>query len=416
MTLPEAIRVALAQNPEVAASGWDADAATARRLEAIGAVLPSLHAVSGYNHYLDAQRLVPARFNGELGAFSRNIFSSDLVITMPLFTGGRLISEFKAAELLQQAAEHRLSRTREELVFNVASAFFSILKQRHVIESVEFSRKALQEHVQRVQDLIEAQKATKVDLLRIQVRLADLQEQLVRERNTLQIQLRVMANLLGLEGEEPSVELVGDLTLPGPEPALSVPQGVAQAYVNRGDYLAARATVEAQAKNVDAARAAYWPTVAMQGSYGWRWAAQASDLPEGIASQDDVARLGVLMDIPLFEGGRITARVREQRSRLAAAQERLRQLELQIRLDVETALLNMQSARERIEATQTSIEQAKESLRIEREKYDVGKGTTTDVLDAQSALLTSQTAFYRALSDYRIAEAQLRLATGAPMP
>jgi outer membrane protein len=80
---------------------------------------------------------------------------------------------------------------------------------------------------------------------------------------------------------------------------------------------------------------------------------------------------------------------------------------------VQSALLNTGSAAQRVEATQKAIEQARESLRIEREKYDLGKGTTTDVLDAQSALLDSQTNYYRALSDYDVALAQLRLATGA---
>ena len=57
-------------------------------------------------------------------------------------------------------------------------------------------------------------------------------------------------------------------------------------------------------------------------------------------------------------------------------------------------------------------EQAEESLRIEREKYDLGKKSITNVLDAQSALLDSQTNYYRALADYNTALAQFRLAVG----
>jgi outer membrane protein TolC len=118
------------------------------------------------------------------------------------------------------------------------------------------------------------------------------------------------------------------------------------------------------------------------------------------------------MDIPIFEGGRIEARVRKEKARLSAAQERLRKLELQVRLDVETAVLNIGSAGRRVEAIEKAIEQADESLRIEREKYDLGRGSITDVLDAQSALLDSQTNYYRALADYSTALAQLKLAVG----
>jgi outer membrane protein TolC len=127
-----------------------------------------------------------------------------------------------------------------------------------------------------------------------------------------------------------------------------------------------------------------------------------------------VGRVGIALDLPIFEGGRIEARVRQERARLSAEQERLRRLELQVRLDVETAILNIGSSAQRVEATGKAIDQAEESLRIEREKYNLGRGSITDVLDAQSALLDSQTNYYRALADYSTASAQLKLAMGGP--
>jgi outer membrane protein TolC len=122
--------------------------------------------------------------------------------------------------------------------------------------------------------------------------------------------------------------------------------------------------------------------------------------------------VGVIADIPLFEGGQIDARVRQEQARLSAARYRLRELKLQIRLDVETAILNLRSARERIQATESAVGLAQESLRIERQKYDLGRGSITDVLDAQSALLDSQTNYFRAWADYDTGTAQLALAVG----
>ncbi len=411
LTLSEAIRVALANNPGLSATARDVDVAAAQRDGAAGQRLPSVNAVGGYSHYLDSQRLLPAHANGETGVFSRNISSADLVLAMPLFTGGRITSEIRAADLLQQAAEHRLARTRDELIFNVSSVFYGILAQRKVIDSLEFSHKALQEHLKRVQDLIAAQKAAKVDELRVQVRLADLEQRLVSERNVLAVQARVLANLLGL-GSGQEMKPAGELEM-ATAAAPTDEQALKQALADRPDYMAARAALEAQAKSVDAARAAQWPTVSLQADYGGRWAADPTDKPAGLDSSDDAGQVGVAVAIPIFEGGQIEARIRQERARLRAAQDRLLGLELQIRLDVEAALLNTGSAAQRVEATQKAIEQAKESLRIEREKYDLGKGTTTDVLDAQSAMLDSQTNYYRALSDYDVALAQLRLATGA---
>jgi len=412
LTLEEAVRVALANNPEAAAMAREVEAFEAQRQAAAGQRWPSLHVAGGYNHYQDGQRLIAARENGEPGVFSRDIFGGDVVINMPLFTGGRITSEIKAAELLQKAAEHRLARTREELVFNVSSVFYGILTQRKVVESLEFSRKAIQEHLKRIQDLIASQKAADVDRLRVEVRLADLEQRLVRERNVLAVQLRVLANLLGLDRLEKPIEPAGELSFAG-DAIPEVEHALRMAFDGRSDYLAARAALEAQARAVDAARAAHWPTVALQGAYGGRWASSTTDRPSGSDIADDAGRVGVVVDIPIFEGGRIDARIRQEKARLIAAQERLRRLELQIQLDVETAVLNIGSAAQRVEATEKAVEQAKESLRIEGEKYGVGKGALVDVLDAQSALLDSQTNYYRALADYNVAWAQLKLAIGA---
>jgi outer membrane protein TolC len=403
----------LANNPELAASRHDVEAAEAQRDAAFGAMWPSIGLVGGYTRHLDDQRLVQARYNGEPGVFSDDTFLADAMLTMPLFTGGRLISDIKVAELLARSASHRLARTQGELVFNVSSVFYGVLAQRRVIESLEFSKNTLQEHLKRVRDLITAQKAAAVDQLRTEVRIADLEQRLASERNVLAIQTHLLTNLLGLARAGQPLEPEGELSgTPGNPPQIAAALDLA--FGRRPDYLAARAALEAQAKAVDAAQAGHWPTVSLQAAYGRRWAGHPTTQPAGSSREEDVGRIGVLVDIPIFEGGRIAARVRQERAKLRAAQERLRRLELQIQLDVETAILNLGSAAERVRATEKAIEQAKESLRIEREKYELGKGAIVDVLDAQASLLDAQTSYYRALADQDIAVTQLKLATGEP--
>jgi len=412
LSLAQCVEAALANNPGIAQRRWDAESAAAERAGAAGRRWPTLSAAGGYRRHLDDQRLVGARKPGEPGAWSSDIFSADLLVSVPLFAGGRIVNEIRASELLSRAATNRLARTRNELVFNVSSAFYSILGQRRVIESLEFSRKALVEHRKRVGDLIAVQKAARVDLLRTQVRIADLDERLVREKNTLAVLGRLLANLMGLPHSSEGVAVQGALGLPPGETGWR--RDMEKAFAQRNDYLAAQANVEAQARRVDAARAGHWPTASLDGTYGERWAAGDRARQPGADGAEDVGSIGVSVNLPLFQGGRTVAAVRRERARLASAREALRNLRLQIRLEVQTAALNVASGRERVAATATSIEQARESLRIEREKYALGKGSITDVLDAQSALLEAETSNARALADYNIAIAQYRLAVGGP--
>lgn len=407
ITLAEAIEISLANNPGITATRYDIDAAGAQHDIAVGALLPNINLVGSYAYYRDDRMIAPRRRGtAEVLEFTDQLVSGDVVLRMPLFTGGGLISEIRAAKLLQAASEHRLARNKKELVFNVSSVFYNILSQYHVIESLEFSQRTLREHLKRVGELIQAQKAAKVDQLRTEVRLADLEQRLARERNVLAIQSHVLTNLMGIkkEGSKP-VSVVGKLAI---DETMSpdVDVSLANALNQRSDYLADRAKLEAQAKRVDVARAGHSPTLVLEGAYGIRSDATSRN------ANNEVGSVAIGINIPIYAGGRISAKVRQERATLAAAQEKLRNLELQIRLDVETAILNMASSHERVKATEKSIEQAEESLRIEREKYDFAKGSITDVLDAQSALLNSQMNYYRVLADYNTALAQFRLAIG----
>ena len=410
LRLVEAIRIALANNPETAATGWDYQAAQAQYEYAWAQRLPTLGLSSSYAHYLHEQPLAPGSQPGGIGIQTNDIASGSLVLRMPIFTGGRLVNQMRAADLLQQAASHKLARNREQLVFNVSSVFFNILAQRQVVASVEFSQRALEEHLKNVNAQIMAEKATKVDRLRSEVRLADVRQRLVQEKNTLAIQQRTLATVLGLAEHTEAISPQGDLEL---EQEPSVPDfatALVEAWSGRGDYLAAKSALEAQARQVDVARAGHWPTVSLQGSYGGRWA--VGPTTGSGDTFNNLTSFGVSMDIPLFDAGQVDAQVRQQRANLAAAQERLRELELQVRLDVETASLNVRSSWQRVEALRASIAEARESFQAEQDKYDVGEGAIVDVLDAQSALLEAQTTYYQALASLHTASAQLRLAIG----
>jgi len=417
-TLQKCIEVALANNPDIAARRWEVTQAEAQKDGSQGARWPSIRATGGYNYYyFDAQRLIPARENSEPGVFSHNITSTDLVLSMPLFTGGQITNRIEASELFRIAAEHRLVRTREELVFNVTSVFDAILGQEKVIDSLQFSIDVLKQQVARIKDLISVQKGTKVDLLRTEVRLAIVEQRLLQEKNTLLIQQRVLDNLMGVKERERPILIEGQLILIPLD--VNTEEILPRALSRREDYLATKSEMEAQERRVGIARGGRWPILSLKGSYGWRYAPSPIPIPtnikpdaRGLDNPHAVGSVGLFVDIPLFEGGQIDARIREEQAKLETQRERLRKLVLQIRLEVETAAANVNSIRQRIITTEKSVEQAKESFDIEKEKYEFGKSTITDVLDSQGALLDAQSIYYRALADHETAKAQLRLATG----
>lgn len=409
-SLQQCVETALAQNPDVAMAEQSVIVADAQKDFAHGERWPSLSQRSTYSHSLDTQRLTMIRQPNEPSVFSEDIWKGDLILNLPLFTGGRIIHSIQAAELLHLSSEKRLARTRQELVFNVSSVFYDILAQRKVIDSLQFSQQVLEEHEQRINQLIQAKRAAKVDLLRTQVQLADVSQNRIREMNKLDIQRQVLTNLMGIENATSSIEIVGELK----EKSFSPDSETSLALANekRSDLLADQAEYRAQSNRVKASAAEQWPTLSLFGSYGGLWGIDPTYRQSGASSLEDAGMIGFSIEMPLFTGGRIQAKVREEKARQALFQEKVRKRRLQIDLEVETAIKTIQSNFQRVLMTKTAIAQAKESFRIEQEKYNAGKGTITDVLDAQSAMLTAETNYYQALAEYNISIAQYELAIG----
>lgn len=419
-SLERCIEIALEKNPEIAAARWDVAASGSRFDAARAAFWPQISVEGGAYHYVDEQRLIATRYNGEPGTFDNDLMRGDVVARMTLYAGGRIAGEAGATGKLSEAEKKKFIRTREELIYSVTGVYFSVLGQQKTLASLEFSRRALEENRKRTSQLYDVQKAAKVDLLRTEVRLVDLKQNIIKEENNLAVQKRLLFNLMGYETVPDNARLEDKADSPTEGP-LDMSLLIAQALESRPDYQAAKDRLEAQTLRVAVAKAGHLPSINLVGSYGVRNAPSPSDVgtslktKEKTKSTEDAGFVGIALSVPLFEGGRVSAKINEESAILSAARDRLKKLELQIRQETEAAALDVMSSTARFKATEKSIEQAKESFRIESLKYELGKGSITDVLDAQAALLQAETSNCRACIDYHISMARLRLATGGSL-
>jgi outer membrane protein TolC len=415
LSLEEAVLIALAQNPDVAEAESRLMESAARLQGARAAAWPTLSAYGTYDERNTDQRLLQATRNGEQGAFGPRVFGAEIVARLPLYTGGLVSRNVEAAQWIRDATADQATRVRESLVFQVAFLYYELLAQEEVLRSLESAVRAMDEQQRTIGELVDAEKAAHVDLLRANVRRAELYEQQLRERSNRTVQQRAWAALLGLDDVAAPVA-EGTLALMNvpvcPAPAECMRTALAQ----RTDYRAGQSAVFAAEAAVESARAGHRPTIAAQAAYGERWMPDASDLPPETDDREDVLRVGLVVELPLFDGRLTSSRVAEQTARLHAAEARLRKLALQIRFEVETALSDIAAARERVQTAEQAVAQAWESFRIMKEKYDLGSGTLTDLLDAQTALVSTQTRHARALADLTVAAARRQLAVGEILP
>lgn len=415
LTLDDVVRLVLEQNPDIAEAEARLQEADARLQAARSAMIPSLKVRGGYSVWTEDQRLLPATRHGEPGVFGDGMFSAEIVMSMPLYTGGRVSAERKVAAWNRTAAEGRGERTRELLVFQAVSITHRLQAQDAVIQSLEVAVHAMDEQCNRIEALVEEGKSARVDWLRTKVRRAELHERLVRETNLRTIWLRAWAAILGLSDTAvPAPTGVSDRL--SPTVCQDAERCMQQALQKRHDYFAVKADVSAAEAAVRAVRSGRRPVVAAQAAYGMRWMPDPAEAPDGADDRETIGRVGVTMEWPLFDGRLTAARVDEQTARWRAARERLRKLELQIRFEIETTLSGIASAAERVQTSEEAVEQAREGFRIVKEMFDLGKSTLTDVLDSQAALTAAETAQVRALADLAISEAEHKLAMGVMIP
>ncbi len=403
-TLRDLVVTALDRNPGLAAARTGAEAAAEDIAVARGERFPRLDAVGLGEVFPFHERLLIPRhgFRGDHNTFESGIVNYGLEVTLPLYTSGRIEHGISLAEARTEAARSRAELTRNELIFNVASGYYTGLRLQEVIAAQEAALASLKESL-RVAELQRAVgRIAPLDILRLKTRSSQSERDLAGARNTYAQVLEILKELINSPPEEP-LNIAGKLA-PAPT-AVALEALRDKALEQRPDIAALRHEVDAQREAIGVAEARLGPVLDFKG--GFRGVTGSDD---GTTQGD--ATLFLQFRVPLYEGGVLRAQTRKARTQLREAEQRLQQAARRALAEVERAVLDLKASEPRIHAARHAVEQGEESLRVEREKFEQGRGTSNDLLLAEEALLRARTEFAVALADSQIAQAALRFAVG----
>ena len=173
----------------------------------------------------------------------------------------------------------------------------------------------------------------------------------------------------------------------------------------RPDVLQAGLAVQEAEETIGIAEAGHRPTVSIGASNGW----SDTSFP-GWDNRDWAITGGV--SYSLYDGGATNAKIKEAKQSLLTARENEQKVRESVQLEVKKAYLDIRSAAQKVEATQTVINQAEENFKIQSVRYQAGVGINLDVLDAQLSLNEARTNNIQALYDYNVGIATLEQAMG----
>ena len=404
-TFERALQYAPAHNPDARIAQHRIAVAQAQLAQANSAFWPRLQLQSSYTRTDNPMMAFGSILNQR--SFRSSLDFNDVpeiddlnvrgLVTAPLYAGGRNTAQRRASKANARAAQFEEMAIQNELQFEVARGFHTILKAHEFVRSAEASVRSLEENLSVAQRRLDVGALLKAELLDVEVRLAQGREELVRARNSSTLAERALRNLLGLETAD-------EFSVSDALPALSIPESTG---AERPELSVLRQREEAALAAIRAARSGYKPRLSAFGNVDYDYGTVTGNDGESYA-------VGVIAQWDLWDGFSTRSKVTEAETHLDMIREEQRKLRLAIDLEIEQARLNLAAATERLAAMEKGAAQASESHVLTRNRFEQGSALSSQLLDAESALLDSRVRRAEAVSDQRIALAALRKALALP--
>lgn len=416
LTLEDAVRLALERNPAVLVAQEELDELKGKIKEVRSGAYPQV-SLQGYGlrtrdpMILNSSSFdkVPQEFREALVPSASNLFDYGLTVRQPIYTAGKVRTAVNLAEESLREKSASRDSVRQQITFNVFRAFHDLLLAQANEEVVRENHRLRVKHLEQARNRFNNGVATEVDVLRSEVDVANMEPALIRAANQIRLARAALNNLIVVDLDTPT-EIVGSLEY-RPWPVGGLEELQRRALAQRPELQAARHMVQEARLALSLAQAENKLSVDMEGHYGYA----VRELKNSF--NNDYSRWNITFNfkLPFVDSGRKAGLVMQASARVRAAEQRLAQLENNVRLEVKQAYDDMQSSAKAIEAARLSVEQAEKVLAMMQANYEYGAATTLDVSDSQTALTVAKNSRIGATYEYEMAKARLRLATGSPI-
>ena len=414
VTLDKALELATANSQSVKTADKNVEIAQETVKQAQAGFMPSVSYSAGATTTTkDSSTLVPVNPNGD-GSYDgiRRVdlpdhgYTGSVKVTQPLFTGGKLTYTLEIAKLQLASAEESQRKAQQTLAFNVKQAYYQTWLAQQMVGVAQSSYDNLGHHVDQVEHFYKVGTASKFDLLQAQVQHDGLKPNVITAQNNLALARLNLAILIGYPKDR-TFEVSYDASqLKLPDQLQFSNAFVEEAYQNRPEMKQIHQQETMAEYQTKLAEVGDKPTIALTGSYD----GSGADLWPGKWDKSATLTLGVTGLI--WDGNNTKSKVTaaKKQEEVVALQES--SLKDSIRLDVEQSQQSLTEALETTRANQSSIDLARESLRLTQARYNAGLATTMDIMDAQLALDKALTGYYQGVVSYQVALAKIDLARG----
>ncbi len=322
-----------------------------------------------------------------------------LALKQNLYAGGATQARLEGAERRVRAGQANLVSVEQNVLASAARAYVAVWRDRRLTTESAANHDRLTRQLKATQRRFELGAVAETDVVQAKARLARAGADQDQARADL------------AESEATYEQVVGPLpqTFSDPEPLTDLPGDLEQAYAlaqSNPDIRRASLNVDAARSDVDVAFAGLLPSVDLVGQLNY------ADDPNPAFYDQQSAQVGVTLTVPLFQGGLVSAQVRESNQTVRQLQSQQESAAYQVRRDVRTYWTLIEAAKSAVQAFDLEAQSSALALRGVEREANLGLRTVQDVLDAQHDLFQARSNLVRARASAVNASYQLKAAIG----
>lgn len=410
LTIEQAVETGMSASKALKIYSAKIDAAKSKANEINTASLPNLKFTANYTRLSEVD---PFNLSTPLGTFNispviLDNYGMKLSLTQPLFTGFKLSSGIAAAEYLTEAEREDYNRQKSVLTSQIKTSYWNLYKVKLFRNLLEESVQQISAHLKDAKNLFTQGMLTKTDILKIEVQLSDVRFKLIEAENNEKIMTQALNTQIGLNVNS-KIELKSE---PKNYSAAQyeTDELIQTALKNRNDLKSTTNKIEGAKYGIKAAQSGYYPSLALAGNYNY-----AKPNQRIFPAQNefkDTWDVSVVLSYDLWNWFAPKYQTENAEAIYNQAVEGLRLQQDGVVLEVNQAVNFFNQSKEKLLVAELGLTLAKENLRITNDRFKQGLATSSEIIDAEVALIQANANYSSALVDLEISVAQINQSIG----
>ena len=396
MDLIEAYTLAKDHDPAFGSARYGLEASRTQSQQARSFLLPQVQATGSFSNY--DFNSAPASYLDYTGQ------NMGVNLRQPLFNIPKFY-EYRQYNIRGTIGDVRFATAEQDLMLRVAEAYFRGLAAVNLLELIDSEKKAVAEQREQAREMFQAGVGTITDVHEAEARYDAVLSKEIEAANNLDIKKRALMKIVGTDpGELKALREDIPLSIPEPETLEGWIEKAKEHHPVLKSYVY---QIEYQEAELRKNQGQHWPSVDLVAGYTMT---NTSNL---MKTQDiNYSTVGVQVNLPVFSGGYVSAKVKESRAMLGQVKKEYEKSLSDITEKLGEAFLGIRGSIAKRDALRAAVRSASTALHSNKMGMIAGVRTTTDILNAQRELNDIQVRLLQARYDYLINIVKLKSSSG----